>query len=266
MRKKRALPLLALLTAGSMLFLSGCNVDVTTINEEEVSIEVEMEEQNLAEGMIMMHTIWYDQIGEKLTSADVAFYEEDTLLFSGTTNEEGSLATCALPCNTEIYCSVSDPTGDLLSESTLIIKLSDDYGSLSVYPVKEAESLEELPQSVIEVPTDKTNLRAAIFLTENSGISFANLTPYVEPQAEPEEPVASEEEEEAAETAEELEAEEIVEEIEEPEANEATEEVEAIEATEEIEEVEAAEEAEAEGEATEEVESTEAVEEESTEG
>ncbi len=226
MIRKKLLPLLALLTAGCVLFLSGCSVDVTTINEEEISIEAEIETQNLADGMIMLHTVWYDPDGAKLSSVDIAFYDGDTLVYSGTTNEEGVLPTCALPCNTEIFCSVSDMSGDSLAETIIIIKLSDDYSELSIYPTVGVETEETTPQCVIEAPTDRTNVRAAIFLTDEGAVNFASLTPYVEPEAEIEEPVVAEEEEaveaeEAAEVAEEVVAEEVEEAVEEAEGENA---------------------------------------------
>ncbi len=188
MKKKKFLPLLAILTAGSILLLSGCNVDVTTINEGDVPIEVAVEEQNLSDGMAMLHTVWYDEAGGSLSSVDVAFYDGETLIFSGTTNDAGSLSTCALPCNTELYCSVTDMSGFPLAESDIIIKLSENYSELTVYPAETAAVEEELVSCVIEVPVDRTNIRAAVFVTNESTINFANLTPYVEPEAEVEDP------------------------------------------------------------------------------
>ncbi len=240
--KKKLFPAAAMLAAGCMLCLSGCSVDVTTINEEEVSIEAEMEEQNLAEGMIMMHMVWYTETGGKLSQADIAFYDEDTLLYSGETSDDGNLATCALPCNTTIYCSVTDKGGDLLAESEIIIKLSDEYTELSLYPTNYFESEEDLPQCVIEAPTDKTNVRAAIFITDDGALSFAGLTPYVEPEATPEEPAASEESEEETAAEEAAEAEEAEETAEAEEAEEAVEEeVTAIEIDEAVEAEESSE-------------------------
>ncbi len=231
--KKKMFSAVAMLAAGCMLCMSGCSVDVTTINEEEIPLEIELEDQNLAEGMIMMHMVWYDETGDKLSQASIAFYDEDTLIYSGETTDDGNLPTCALPCNTTIYCSVTDMNGDPLAESEIIIKLSDNYTELSLYPTSYSETGEGLPQCVIEVPTDKTNVRAAIFLTDDGSLSFSGLTPYVEPEATPEEPTASEEAAEEAEAEEAVEAEEAAE-VE--EAAEAEEEVTAIEIEEAVEE------------------------------
>ncbi len=237
MKKKRPLALIAMLAAGSMLLLSGCNVDVTTINEEEISLEAELENSILAEGMIMLHTVWYYPSGNKLANADISFYDGDMLVYSGTTNDEGSLPTCALPCNTEIYCSIIDNSGGMDAEAEIVIKLSDNYSELSVYPTKDAASEDGLAQSVIEAPTTKTNIRAAIFLTETGGLSFANLTPYVEPEAEPEDPASASETtvEEIVVTDDVLDAIESTESVEESDEVTAYEIEEAVEAEESIE-------------------------------
>ncbi len=214
MKKKRLLPLLALLTAGSMLILSGCSTDLTTINEEELSLEEEMEAQNLAEGMVMLHTVWTDVNGDDLAGVNVDFYNGDSNVYSGITEENGSLATFILPCNTELICSVTDSAGNTLAQAEIVIKLSDDFDGLSIYPPADTDDEDSIATCVLEIPSEKTNLRAAMFLTDSGIVSIANVTPYVEPETLPEEALEAEEADVAAEEAEdiEVEAEDIVEE------------------------------------------------------
>ncbi len=201
MKAKITLPLLAMLAAGSMLCLSGCNADVTTINEEEVPVEEAVEEENLAEGTVLFHSVWYDAEGNKLPDVNVAFYEDETLSFSGTTDENGDMEAFTLPCNTTLFCSVTDEAGNPIAESDVVIKLSDNYESIAIYPTRDVESEEETPTLTIEIPTGNVNLRAGFYVTQSGTVSLANLTPYVEPETE--EAVAEETEEAAEEQTEE---------------------------------------------------------------
>ncbi len=215
MKRKKLVPLFAMLTAGCILFLSGCSVDVTNINEEEVPLSVEMEAQNLSEGSISMHSIWYDTAGNKLSSAEIAFYDNNEEVFSGTTDENGYLETCILPCNTVLYCTISDSAGTVNAECDILIKLSEDYTNLTIYPTEPTEEEEEIAECVIEIPIDKTDIRASAFITESGAISFSSLTPYVEEEAAAEEAEAEEAEAEevVAEEAEAEEAEDTAEEV-----------------------------------------------------
>ncbi|MCC8141892.1 MAG: hypothetical protein LIO56_05085 [Lachnospiraceae bacterium] len=205
-------------------------MDVTTINEEEVPLSVEMEEENLSEGTLTLHSIWHDAAGSGLSSVNIAFYEDEELIFSGTTGEDGALETCTLPCNTVLFCSVTDEAGLPLAESDLVIKLSEDYTALTIYPTKEATEEEEVAtECVIEIPIDKTDVRASIFVTEDGAISFASLTIYMdEAEAAAEDAEAEAENAEEAAAEEEVVEEEVIEEAEDAEeaAEEATEEAE----------------------------------------
>ncbi len=197
MKTKRVLPLLAMLTAGSMLCLSGCDLDVTTVNEEEVSIEEEIEEEDLTEGTVLFHSVWYDEEGNTLPDVEVAFFEDEELAFSGTTDEDGVLEDFSLPCNTTLVCSVTDEEGNPIAESDVVIKLSDNYESLTIYPTRDAETELETPTLTLEVPTDTVNLRAGFYVTQSETVSLASVSPYEE--EEETEEAAEEETEEAAE-------------------------------------------------------------------
>ena len=174
MKKKALITLLAALTAGSFLLLNGCGTDQPATSDSAVSAEAEAE--NLAEGTVQMHSVWYNTDNNFLPSATVTILDGRDELFSGTTDESGNLEACNLPGNTTLTCRITSSTGDMLAEGDVVFQISDDYESLTIYPVRDGENSEH----ILEIPTDKTVLRAAVFITEDGAISFANLSPYDE--------------------------------------------------------------------------------------
>lgn len=172
MKRKTLIVLLAALTAGSFLLLNGCGPDET--DNSIAAISAEMETENLTDGTIQMHSVWYNTDNSALASATVTIMDGKEEIFSGTTDASGNLEACTLPCNTSFSCEVTDSAGETLAEGDLIFKLSDDYESLSIFPAHGESNSEQ----VMEIPTDKTDLRAAVFLTEDGQFSFANLSPY----------------------------------------------------------------------------------------
>jgi len=183
MKKKYLTTLFAALTAGSVLLLSGCSVDLTTINTGDTDISAELETENLSDGTIRVHSVWYSADGSKLSAASVTLSSEDGELFSGTTDDSGNLEECTLPGNTTITCEITDSSGEVIVEAEIIFKLSSDYTDLTIY-TSDSEA-EENP-CILEIPTDKTDIRAAVFVTEDSHLSFANLTPSTESDEETE--------------------------------------------------------------------------------
>ncbi len=176
MKKKAMLSLLSVLTAGSVLLFSGCGtVDLTTINEEETTLSAEMEAEDLSDGTLQVHSVWYDAEQNALASATVTFSDESGEIISAATDDSGSLESCVLPGNTVLTCEITDSTGEVIASSEIVFKISSDYTALSIY---SASGEEETSQCVLEIPADQTDLRAAIFLTEDGQISFANLTPW----------------------------------------------------------------------------------------
>ncbi|MCC8151172.1 MAG: hypothetical protein LIO96_06885 [Lachnospiraceae bacterium] len=173
MKKKLLLSLLAAVTAGSVLFCSGCSVDLTSINEEDATLSAEIETDNLTDGTLQIHSIWYQNGGEKLTSAAITFSSGDGEIYSGVTDDSGQLDACTLPGNTILTCEVADSTGAVIASSEIIFKISSDYSALTIYTPTEEDN-----ECILEIPTDKTDIRAAIFLTESGQLSFANLTPW----------------------------------------------------------------------------------------
>ena len=174
MKKKALIALLAALTAGSFLLLSGCGTDQTDISGSSISAEAETE--HLSEGTVQMHSVWYNTDNSALAAAAITILDGREELFSGTTDEAGNLEACNLPGNTELTFQVTDSTGDTLAEGEVTFKISEDYESLTIYPVHDEDNSGHL----LEISPDKTVLRAAIFITEDGDISFANLSPYNE--------------------------------------------------------------------------------------
>ncbi|MCD8217128.1 MAG: DNA polymerase V family protein [Clostridiales bacterium] len=173
MKKKALLSLLAALAAGSILLCSGCTVDLTSINEEDTTLSAEIESDNLSDGNLQVHSVWYQNGGDKLTSATITFSSEDGEVYSGVTDDSGKLDASTLPGNTVLTCEITDSTGEVIASSDIIFKISSDYTALTIYTPSEDEN-----ECILEIPTDKTDIRAAIFLTENGQLSFANLTPW----------------------------------------------------------------------------------------
>lgn len=174
MKKKAFTTLLAALAAGSFLLLSGCTADQTDASGSSVSAEAETE--HLSEGTVQMHSVWYGTDSSVLAGATVTILDGRDELFSGTTDESGNLEACNIPGNTALTFQVTGSTGDTLAEGEVTFKISEDYEALTIYPTHDEDDSEHL----LEIPVDKTVLRAAIFITEDGDISFANLSPYDE--------------------------------------------------------------------------------------
>ncbi|MCD8132575.1 MAG: hypothetical protein LUE19_01820, partial [Clostridiales bacterium] len=187
------------LTAGSVLLLSGCGVDLTAINTADTDISAELETENLSDGTILVHSVWYSSDESSLSGAVITLSSDDGELFSGTTDDSGCLEECTLPGNTTITCEITDSTGELLAEAEIVFKLSSDYSDLTIYNTSDSEA--ENSQCILEIPTEKTDIRAAIFVTEDGGLSFANLTPYTESDDETDDAADSEDEAASDDTA-----------------------------------------------------------------
>ena len=169
MKKKALITLLAALTAGSFLLLSGCGTD----QPDGDALSAEAETTHFTDGTIEMHSVWYNADDSALSSAAITILDRRDEVFTGTTDEAGNLASCSLPGNTTFTCEVTDSTGSTVAEGEFIFQISDEYESLTIYPVHEGNG-----EHVMEIPADKTDLRVAIFVTEDGELSFVNLSPY----------------------------------------------------------------------------------------
>lgn len=61
-----------------------------------------------------------------------------------------------------------------LAKSDILYKISDNYQAITVYTTHG-----EADTQKVEIPTSKTVLSAAIYLTENKTLSHANITEYI---------------------------------------------------------------------------------------
>lgn len=179
MKTKKVITLLTAIAVSS-LFLNGCSTDLTSINADETTVSAEMETENLSDGNVRMHSVWYNADGSALSGATVTFTADKEDIFTGTTDENGNLEVCSLTGNTAITCTITDNSGETIAESEIILKISSDYTALTIYPVHSSDKSER----VVEIPTDKTEIRAAVFVTEDQEISFANISPYSESAAD----------------------------------------------------------------------------------
>lgn len=189
MRNRKVIMLIASVTAGCFLFLSGCGVDLTNIAVEETTLSAEMENEDLTDGECQIHSVFYQADNSLLSGASVTILVGGTELFTGTTDDSGSLEGFTIPANTPAEIVITDASGSEIGRGVIVCKLSSSYDDITIYPVHGEEDKE----LVLDVPLNKTDMRAAIFLTDNGKLSIANVCPYVEKAAPVEGEVESDE-------------------------------------------------------------------------
>ena len=169
MKKKKYIALIAALTLSSAFVLNGCSL---ALPGEETKIstgaELSAEQEILTDGNVQLHTRWYNADGSRLVGATVTVYDGNDQLFQGTTDENGNLEACTLPGNKELRCVITDSSENELAKSDILYKISDNY-----------QAIGEADTQKVEIPTSKTVLSAAIYLTENKTLSHANITEYI---------------------------------------------------------------------------------------
>lgn len=136
--------------------------------------ELSAEQEILTDGNVQLHTRWYNADGSRLVGATVTVYDGNDQLFQGTTDENGNLEACTLPGNKELRCVITDSSENELAKSDILYKISDNYQAITVYTTHG-----EADTQKVEIPTSKTVLSAAIYLTENKTLSHANITEYI---------------------------------------------------------------------------------------
>ena len=163
MKKKKYIALIAALTLSSAFVLNGCSL---ALPGEETKIstgaELSAEQEILTDGNVQLHTRWYNADGSRLVGATVTVYDGNDQLFQGTTDENGNLEACTLPGNKELRCVITDSSENELAKSDILYKISDNYQAITVYTTHG-----EADTQKVEIPTSKTVLSAAIYLTEN---------------------------------------------------------------------------------------------------
>lgn len=143
-------------------------------NKNKHRAELSAEQEILTDGNVQLHTRWYNADGSRLVGATVTVYDGNDQLFQGTTDENGNLEACTLPGNKELRCVITDSSENELAKSDILYKISDNYQAITVYTTHG-----EADTQKVEIPTSKTVLSAAIYLTENKTLSHANITEYI---------------------------------------------------------------------------------------
>ncbi len=175
MKKKTYAALIAALTISSAFLLNGCSFQLPNEAPQiSTGAELSAEKETLTDGDVQLYTRWYGTDGQKLAAATVAVYDGNEKLFEGTTDENGNLEACTIPGNTELRCVITDASGDEIAKSDILYKLSDSYDSITVYTTHGESGTQK-----VEVPSSKTALSAAIYITDNKTLSHANITEYI---------------------------------------------------------------------------------------
>lgn len=189
MKKRTVTLLLAAALAGSLL-LAGCTPDSdsssagsgSSYSDEEgsVSEETDTETATVEEGTLQAHCVWYDAEGVSLSGISVTFSNGMEILYNDSTDENGKLESFTLPGNTTLSCTVTDGSGEELASMEMQFSISSDYSDLTVYPVHTDEEEEETEELLVEVPSEKTDVRIAFFINEDGTITIGNITVYSE--------------------------------------------------------------------------------------
>lgn len=175
MKKKTYAALIAALTISGAFLLNGCSFDLPNQSTPmSTGAELSAEKETLTDGELQLYTRWYGTDGQKLAGATIAIYDGNEQLFEGTTDENGNLEMCTIPGNTELRCTVTDASGDEIAKSDILYKISDSYDNITVYTTHGESGTQK-----VEVPSSKTALSAAIYVTDNKTLSHANITEYI---------------------------------------------------------------------------------------
>lgn len=175
MKKKKYAALIAALTISSAFLLNGCSFELPNQSPQlSTGAELSVEKETLTDGDLQLYTRWYGSDGQKLAGATITIYDGNEELFEGTTDENGNLEMCTIPGNTELRCTVTDASGDEIAKSDVLYKISDSYDSITVYTTHGESDTQK-----VEVPSSKTTLSAAIYITDNKTLSHANITEYI---------------------------------------------------------------------------------------
>ena len=174
MKKKTYATLIAALTISGAFLLNGCSFDLPNQSTQaSAGAELSAEKETLTDGQLQLYTRWYGTDGQKLAGATVTLYDGNEQLFEGTTDENGNLEMCTIPGNTELSCTVTDASGDEIAKSDILYKISDSYDNVTIYTTHGESGTQK-----VEVPSNKTTLSAAIYVTDNKTLSHANITEY----------------------------------------------------------------------------------------
>ncbi len=185
----------------SLLF-SGCGSildEISFLNhsEETQTTEPEGDEPETTEDTnIRLTSRWYNEAGEKLAGATITLTADGTEVFTGVTDENGVLAACTFPSNTDITYTVKDASGATLGSSNAKYIVSEEFTVISMFTSGADASSQR-----IQIPSGKTDIVAAMYINSGKKIGHSNITINRDAAAEQAQTVTTEEAAPAAEEA-----------------------------------------------------------------
>ena len=176
MKKKKISALLLGSVLCATLLFSGCGSildEISFLNhsEDARTAETEGDEPETTEDTtIRLTSRWYDQAGEKLAGATVTLTADGAEVFTGVTDENGILAACTFPSNTDITYTVKDASGATIGSSQAKYIVSEEFTVISMFTTGSGSSQR------IQIPSGKTDIVAAMFIDGSQKIGHSNIT------------------------------------------------------------------------------------------
>ena len=184
------------------LLLSGCGSildEISFLNHSEDTQTTAPEgddPETTEDTTIRLTSRWYNEAGQKLAGATVTLTADGTEVFTGVTDENGILAACTFPSNTEITYTVKDASGATLGSSNAEYIVSEEFTVISMFTTGADSSSQR-----IQIPSGKTDIVAAMYINSDKKIGHSNITVNRDASAEQAETVTAEEAAPAAEEA-----------------------------------------------------------------
>lgn len=200
MKKKKISALLLGSVLCATLLFSGCGSildEISFLNHSEDTLTVEAEgddPETTEDTTIRLTSRWYDQAGEKLAGATVTLTADGAEVFTGVTDENGNLAACTFPSNTDITYTVKDASGATIGSSQAQYIVSEEFTVISMFTNGSGSSAQR-----IQIPSGKTDIVAAMYINGSQKIGHSNITINRDAAAEQAQTVPTEETAPAAE-------------------------------------------------------------------
>lgn len=192
-KRKISALLLGSVLCVSLLF-SGCGSildEISFLNHSEDTQTTEPEGDNpetTEDTTIRLTSRWYNDAGEKLAGATITLTADGTEVFTGVTDENGNLAACTFPSNTDITYTIKDASGATLGSSSAKYVVSEEFSVISMFTSGADSSSQR-----IQIPSGKTDIVAAMYINSDKKIVHSNITVNRNASAEQAETVATEE-------------------------------------------------------------------------
>ena len=176
MKTKKIYALLLGSALCATLLFSGCGSildEISFLNHSEgtMTTETEISEPETTEDTsIRLTSRWYNEAGEKLAGATVTLTADGAEVFTGVTDENGILAACTFPSNTDITYTVKDASGATLGSSSAKYIVSEEFTVISMFTTGSGSSQR------IQIPAGKTDIVAAMYIDGGQKIGHSNIT------------------------------------------------------------------------------------------